>query len=319
MDKAVILLNMGAPNNLGEVELFLKNMFNDENIITVKNKLLRKFIAFMIVTSRKKVAIENYKQIGGKSPLLENTAKLVKKLQEKDNSTLITFAMRYTPPFSKDVIDRLKQKDIKEIFLLPLYPQYSTTTTKSSIEEFIKETNKASFKAKITFIKRFYKEKEFNEAIVSQIEKESKELNISKTDLIFSAHSLPKKIIQRGDSYQKEVEEHMQILSNMLEKKGIRFNNIHLAYQSKLGPVKWIGPSLEEKLETISNKNVLIYPISFLLDNSETIQELHIEYADFAKKLGFESYKVCKCLNDDDKFIDFLHNYYTNNNNLSIL
>ena len=319
MDKAVILLNMGAPNNLGEVELFLKNMFNDENIITVKNKLLRKFIAFMIVTSRKKVAIENYKQIGGKSPLLENTAKLVKKLQEKDNSTLITFAMRYTPPFSKDVIDRLKQKDIKEIFLLPLYPQYSTTTTKSSIEEFIKEANKASFKAKITFIKRFYKEKEFNEAIVSQIEKESKELNISKTDLIFSAHSLPKKIIQRGDSYQKEVEEHMQILSNMLEKKGIRFNNIHLAYQSKLGPVKWIGPSLEEKLETISNKNVLIYPISFLLDNSETIQELHIEYADFAKKLGFESYKVCKCLNDDDKFIDFLHNYYTNNNNLSIL
>ena len=319
MDKAVILLNMGAPNNLGEVELFLKNMFNDENIITVKNKLLRKFIAFMIVTSRKKVAIDNYKQIGGKSPLLKNTEKLVKKLQEKDNSTLITFAMRYTPPFSKDVIDRLKQKDIKEIFLLPLYPQYSTTTTKSSIEEFIKEANKASFKAKITFIKRFYKEKEFNEAIVSQIEKESKELNISKTDLIFSAHSLPKKIIQRGDSYQKEIEEHVQILSNMLEKKGIRFNNIHLAYQSKLGPVKWIGPSLEEKLETLSNKNVFIYPISFLLDNSETIQELHIEYADFVKKLGFESYKVCKCLNDDDKFIDFLHNYYTNNNNLSIL
>ena len=317
MDKAVILLNMGAPNNFGEVELFLKNMFNDENIITVKNRFLRKFIAFMIVTSRKKVAIDNYKQIGGKSPLLENTKKLIQKLQKKDNSTFITFAMRYTPPFSKDVIDQLKKKNIKEVFLLPLYPQYSTTTTKSSIEEFIEKANSLSLNAKITFIKRFYKERGLNEAIISKIEKEVEALCPSKIDLIFSAHSLPQRIVDKGDSYQKEIEEHVQILSDMLIKKGVRFKNIHLAYQSKLGPVKWIGPSLEEKLKTISNKNVLIYPISFLLDNSETIQELHIEYADFAKKLGFESYKVCKCLNDDDKFISFLHKYYTNNYSLS--
>ena len=311
MNKAVILLNMGAPNNLDEVELFLKNMFNDENIITVKNRLLRKFIAFMIVASRKKVAKENYKQIGGKSPLLENTERLIKKLQEKDSSTYITYAMRYTPPFSKDVIAKLKQKDIKKVFLLPLYPQYSTTTTKSSIEEFIDEANKASLKAKITYTKRFYKEKGFNLVIISQIKKEIEGLDISKMDLIFSAHSLPQKIVDRGDSYQKEIEEHVQILSDMLKEKGIIFNNIHLAYQSKLGPIKWIGPSLEEKLETITSKNVLVYPISFLLDNSETIQELHIEYANIAKKLGYANYKVCKCLNDDDDFAKFLYKYFT--------
>ena len=310
MSKTIVLLNMGGPTSPKEVELFLKNMFNDENIITVKSKLLRKFIAYIIVTSRKKVAIENYKQIGGKSPLVENTKKLIEKLQKKDNSVFITYAMRYTPPFSKDVIKELKQIGIKELFLLPLYPQYSTTTTKSSIEDFLEESKKAELNANITFTKRFYKEKDFNKAIVSQIKKESSGTDLSKLDLIFSAHSLPQKIVNRGDSYQKEIEEHVQILSKMLQEEGMNFNKIHLAYQSKLGPVKWIGPSLEEKLTKLSNKNVLIYPLSFVLDNSETIQELHIEYAKIAQKLNYEIYKVSHCLNDNDDFVDFIHKHY---------
>ncbi len=313
MSKAIVLLNMGAPSSLSEVELFLKNMFNDRNIITVKSKLLRKFIAFMIVTSRKRAAINNYKQIGNKSPLLDNTKKLIKKLQKRDDSVFVTFAMRYTPPFSKDVINKLKQIGTKEIFLLPLYAQYSTTTTKSSIEDFLEELKRAKLDIKTTFIKRFYKERDLNKAIVSKIKEELKSSNPSKIDLIFSAHSLPQKIIDRGDSYQKEIEEHVKILSKMLNDEKIHFNKIHLAYQSKLGPIKWIGPSLEEKLAKISNKNVLIYPISFLLDNSETLQELHIEYAKIAKELGFDSYKVCSCLNDSDEFVEFLHKCYIDN------
>ena len=314
MSKALVLLNMGGPANLEEVELFLKNMFNDENIITIKSELLRKFIAFMIVTSRKKTAKENYRQIGGKSPLVENTKKLIQKLQEKDNSIFITYAMRYTPPFSKDVIKDLKQKDIKKLFLLPLYPQYSTTTTKSSIEDFLRESKKAGFDADITFTERFYKEKDFNKVIISQIKKEMGDSNASKTDLIFSAHSLPQKIIDKGDSYQKEVEEHVQILSKMLQEEGVKFNKIHLAYQSKLGPVKWIGPSLDEKLAKLTNKNVLIYPISFLLDNSETTQELHIEYAKIAESLNYEGYKVSNCLNDSSDFVEFIHKHYIDSN-----
>lgn len=313
MQKALILLNMGGPNNLNEVEIFLKNMFNDENIITAKSKLLRRFIAFMIVNFRKHKAIENYKEIGGKSPLVDNTKKLVQKLQDKNEQTYISYAMRYTPPFSEDVIKELKTKDIKEIFLLPLYPHYSTTTTKSSLEDFMKKLKEHDLKARIIFTERFYKERKFNEAVINQIKNDTSDIDTKRYDLIFSAHSLPQKIIEKGDTYQKEVKEHVKILSQMLKDEGIEFADIHLAYQSKLGPVKWIGPSLEEKLKTITNKNVFIYPISFILDNSETTQELHIEYDKIAKSLGYKNYKVFECLNNNDDFVEFIHNYYIDN------
>jgi ferrochelatase len=305
---------MGGPNNLDEVEIFLKNMFNDKNIITVKNNLLRKFISFMIVNFRKKQAIENYKDIGGKSPLVDNTKKLIKKLQDKNNEIFITYAMRYTPPFSEEVITKLKDKDIKEVFLLPLYPHFSTTTTKSSLEDFTDKAKKSGLNARIISIQRFYREKEFNKAIVRQIKNETKDIDVKQYDLIFSAHSLPKKIIENGDTYQQEIEEHVKLLSQMLSNEDIEFADIHLAYQSKLGPVKWIGPSLEEKLKTIANKNVFIYPVSFTLDNSETIQELHIEYKNIAKNLEYKNYKVFKCLNDNDDFVEFIHNYYIDKN-----
>jgi len=314
MQKALILLNMGGPNNTEEIELFLKNMFNDKNIITTKSDILRKLIAFMIVKFRKKTAIQNYKDIGGKSPLVGNTEKLIEKLQKKDANTFVTYAMRYTPPFSKDIIKKLKEKEIKEIFLMPLYPHYSTTTTKSSLEDFIEQLQKEGLSAKITSTERFYKEDDFNKAIINQIRDEIKDIDTKKYDLIFSAHSLPEKIIEKGDTYQKEIEEHVIILSDLLSRENIKFNQIHLAYQSKLGPVKWIGPSLEEKLKKISNKNVFIYPISFVLDNSETMQELHIEYDKIAKNTGYKNYKVFNCLNDNDDFVTFIHNYYIDNN-----
>ncbi len=306
--KAVVLLNMGGPNNLNEVSLFLKNMFNDKNIITTKSKILRKIIAFMITSFRTKKAKENYTLIGGKSPLTIYTKKLVEKLQEKSSDTYITFAMRYTPVFSEEVIMDLKNKNIKEVFLLPLYPHYSTTTTKSSLEDFINTAKKLNFEADISSVKRFYKEKLYNEAILQRIIETLKKDNAKKFDLIFSAHSLPQKIIDSGDSYQKEIVENIEILKALLDKKGIKFNKIHLAYQSKLGPVKWLSPSLEEKLKEIANKNVIIYPISFILDNSETEYELNIEYKELSKKLCFNDYRVSKCINDSDIFVTFIKN-----------
>ena len=301
---------MGGPNNLNEVELFLKNMFNDENIIAVKSNLLRKFIAFMIVKSRKKAAIENYKEIGGKSPLVKNTKKLVKKLQEKSEDIYITFAMRYTPPFSKEVIEDLKRRDIKEVFLLPMYPHYSTTTTKSSLEEFVKTAKELKYDAKINSVKRFYKEEGYNKAVIEKIKGRLGNDDPKEFDLIFSAHSLPQKIIDSGDSYKDEIEDNVTILEDMLKKNALNFHKIHIAYQSKLGPVKWLEPSLEDKLRELKEKKVIIYPISFILDNSETLQELHIEYANIAKELGLKEYRVCSCLNDSIIFIDFIHNYY---------
>jgi len=310
LKKALVLLNMGGPNNLNEVELFLKNMFNDENIITVKSQLLRKFIAFMIVKGRKKAAIENYKEIGGKSPLVKNTKNLIKKLQEKSEDIHITFAMRYTPPFSKEVVEDLKKRDIKEVFLLPMYPHYSTTTTKSSLEEFVKTAKELKYDAKISSVKRFYKEEGYNKAVIEKIKDRLGSDDSKEFDLIFSAHSLPQKIIDSGDSYKDEIEDNVKILEDMLKKNALTFRKIHIAYQSKLGPVKWLEPSLEDKLRELRDKKIIIYPISFILDNSETLQELHIEYAAKAKELGVKDYRVCSCLNDSIIFIDFIHRYY---------
>lgn len=300
MKKAVILLNMGGPNNLDEVELFLKNMFNDKNIITVKCNLLRKFIAFMITTLRKNEAKSNYQKLGGKSPLVGYTEKLTKKLQKAFGDEIyVSYAMRYTPPFVKEVANDLKSKGIEDIFLFPLYPQYSTTTTKSSLEDF-KEVVPS---LKINAIERFYRDQKYNEAVIQRMKESLGEDDSKEFDLIFSAHSLPQKIVDAGDGYQDEVIENVDILKNMLKDNGLNFNNIHIAYQSKLGPVKWLEPSLEDKLKGIKNKKVIIYPISFILDNSETEFELDIEYREIAKELGFKDYRVSKCLNDSDLFV----------------
>lgn len=302
--KALILLNMGGPNNLDEVTVFLTNMFNDKNIITVKSDLFRAFIAFMIVSSRKKIAKSNYEKLGGKSPLVGYTKKLVAKLQERFPEIYVDFAMRYTPPFADEIVSKLKEQNIEEIFLLPLYPQFSTTTTKSSLEDFKEALKKISYTPKIKSVKRFYKNQFYNELLIEKIKEVLGEKNSKEFELIFSAHSLPQKIVAKGDPYEREINEHVKELTELLHVKDLEFANIHLAYQSKLGPVKWLEPSLEDKLKSLSNKKVLIVPLSFTIDNSETEFELHMEYKDIAQKLGLQEYLVAKCPNDDAKFIE---------------
>ncbi len=305
MHRALVLLNMGGPNNLQEVELFLQNMFKDKNILPIKSELLRRFVAFMITAMRKDEAKKNYEKLGGKSPLVSHTKNLVDKLQYKLTDTYVTYSMRYTPPFAKETIQKLLAKNIKEVYLLPLYPHYSTTTTKSSLEDFYNSAKGLGFHARFYDIANFYKNRLFNEAIVQQIVQ-----SVERPDeynLIFSAHSLPQKIIDRGDPYLDEIQEHIKILSNLL---GRRFNSYHLAFQSKLGPLRWLEPALDEKLKEFKGKKVLVYPISFVLDNSETEFELHIEYKEIAKSLGVKEYRVVECLNDSQKLVDALIDIY---------
>ena len=294
---------MGGPNNLDEVKVFLSNMFNDKNIITVKSSLLRSFIAFMITTLRTKTAQNNYAKIGGKSPIVGYTQKLVSKLQAALPSLHVSFIMRYTPPFSKEVIEELKSKGIEEVILLPLYPHYSTTTTKSSLEDFEKNANALAFHPKVRIIERFYEDNNYNNLIIQKIIEALGNNDAKEIELIFSAHSLPQKIVDKGDPYQKEISLHVRLLKSILEAKNIRFKDIHIAYQSKLGPVKWLEPSLEEKLKSLETKNALIVPLSFTIDNSETEFELSIEYKEVADTLGFKYYSVARCPNDDDAFV----------------
>lgn len=305
MKKALLLLNMGGANSLDDVEIFLTNMFNDPYILGIKNKFLRKFVAFMITKGRLKTAKHNYEQIGGKSPLCELTAKLCEKISSLQSEfDAVDFAMNYTSPFVKDVLK--KYEKFYEIVLLPLYPHHSQTTITSSLDDFKKAKEELNLKAKISLCEPFYDDDAYNKIIISHILEAVKDTDISDISLIFSAHSLPRKIIEKGDIYEKHINEHVQILSKMLKEQGLNFKDVSLAYQSRLGPVKWLEPSLNEALAKCENKKALIYPLSFCIDNSETIFELVIEYAKLAKELNFSFYKVVECPNFSDDFSSFI-------------
>lgn len=297
--RALVLLNMGGPRNKEELKMFLTNMFNDRNIITVKNELVRKMIAYFIVRGRLDEAWENYEAIGGKSPINEITEKLVDKCNEKIEGFKVYQAMRYTPPFTDTVVEQIKKDGITDILLLPLYPQFSTTTTKSSVQEFIEWT---PYDYKLKYLEEFYTNDMFNECIINEIAKNVDDA--SEYNLIFSAHGLPQKIVDKGDPYQEQMIEHVEILSKKLEEKSINFKSINLAYQSKVGPMKWLEPSLDDMLKNFKNQKVIIYPIAFIVDNSETDFELDIEYREIAEEIGIEDFKVCKCVNDSDEFVE---------------
>ncbi|MBC2883038.1 ferrochelatase [Campylobacter sp. Marseille-Q3452] len=303
--RLILLLNMGGPNDLSEVGVFLKNMFNDPYILGIKSPILRKFVAFMITSSRLKTAQNNYRQIGGKSPICELTARLCGKISHfLDDDTAVAFAMNYTPPFAKDVLAEFTEAS--EIVVFPLYPHHSFTTVSSSISDFEKARAELNLKAKVKIVEPFFEDERYNEIIVDGIEKSARDLNADEITLVFSAHSLPQKMIDAGDIYEEHVKRHVQILTEILEKRGVKFKQILLAYQSKLGPVKWLEPSLNQALAEMKDKKALIYPISFCIDNSETVFELSKEFKRIADELKFDFYDVVACPNDDDKFAKFI-------------
>ena len=298
---------MGGPNNLDEVEMFLKNMFADKNILTMKSDLLRKFVGGMITFTRTESSQEIYRQLGGKSPIVGHTKKLVTKLQERLGvDVIVDFAMRYTPPFAGEVIERLNAAAVDKIYLIPLYPQYSTTTTKSSLEDFEEEYHRVGKEALLVEKKHFFENESYNKAVIQSIKSCVGSAEYRDFDIIFSAHGLPVKIVQAGDVYQRHVERHVEILKNMLQEQEMAFHDVHLAYQSKVGRMEWLSPSLEDKLESVRNRGVVIFPIAFTIDNSETDFELDIEYREIAEQFGFKEYRVASCPNDSDLFVDAL-------------
>jgi len=291
--------------------MFLTNMFNDKNILTMKSNLLRKFVGGMITFSRTENSQEIYRQLGGKSPIVGHTKSLVKKLQARLGSHLmVDFAMRYTPPFADEVIEKLVEKKIDKIYLIPMYPQYSTTTTKSSLEDFEEKYHNAGGEALLVEIKHYFENESYNQAILQSIKNTVGDADYKDFDIIFSAHGLPKKIVKAGDVYEKHVNRHVEILKTMLTTQEMNFHEVHLAYQSKVGPMEWLTPSLEDKLQTVRNRGVIVFPLAFTIDNSETDFELEIEYREIAEGFGFKDYRVCRCPNDSESFVDALVEIY---------
>lgn len=307
MKRAILLMNMGGPNNLDEVKLFLTNMFNDKRIISAP-KPIRSLIAKLITFKRTKEAQDNYSHLGGKSPLVGYTQELINKLENEITDASIHMVMRYTPPFASDVLENLH--DVDEIYAIPLYPHFSSTTTLSSYDDLYDTLVKLRIKAKIKTVDHYYNDKHYNSAIVERIKEKLDGEDPKNFELIFSAHGLPKKIIEKGDLYQKHIKYNVYHARKALMLAGVNFHNTHLAYQSRLGPLEWIKPYLDDKLKSLKKKKVIIFPIAFTLDNSETEFELEVEYREIAEEMGFEDYRVAKAPNDHPEFVKCLANIY---------
>ena len=308
MKRAVVLLNMGGPNNLDEVEVFLNNMFNDKRIISAP-KPIRMLIAKLITWTRKKEAKSSYAALGGKSPLVGYTKQLISKLEEGIDAT-VHMAMRYTPPYSSDTLQGLKNVD--EIYAIPLYPHYSSTTTLSSMEDFEENIKKQGIDAKVRTLDSYYKHPYYIAATVERIRETLGKDNPDEFELVFSAHGLPQKIIDKGDKYQRHIKYNVYHARKALLEAGIHFHKTHLAYQSRLGPLEWIRPYLDDKLKSLKKKKVIVYPIAFTIDNSETEFELDVEYREIAEEIGFEEYRVAKAPNDHPLFVKCIANIYEN-------
>jgi ferrochelatase len=310
MKKAIVLMNMGGPNNLGEVDVFLKNMFNDKYIIGAPQPV-RAMIGWLIRKKRLKASQYNYSLLGGVSPIVGHTKRLIRRFEKLVDADVF-HVMRYTPPFANDVIAKIKHYD--EIYAIPMYPHYSITTTRSSIEDLQRFAKMYGVDKKIKTmnIDSYFDNKLYNRAIVERIKESVGDDNSEDFTLIFSAHGLTQKIIDKGDPYQKHILANVKAAKAELESQGIKFKNIEVAYQSRLGPMEWIRPYLEDKLAEVvkTNKKVIIYPTSFTVDNSETQGELGIEYREVADELGFEDYRVAKAPNNHPLFLECLTEIY---------
>ncbi|MBD3796264.1 MAG: ferrochelatase [Campylobacterales bacterium] len=309
MKNAILLLNMGGPNNLDEVEVFLNNMFNDKRIIAAP-KPVRYLIAKLITFKRKNEAKENYKALGGKSPIVAYTNKLIEELKKSIKDASVHMVMRYTPPFASDVLKELQ--GVENIYAIPLYPHFSSTTTLSSYDDLEKGLKKNNIDAQVKKIDAYYNDQYYNQAIYERIMECLNGEDPSEYELVFSAHGLPKKIIEQGDLYQKHIKQNVYYARKALVANNVMFHKTHLAYQSRLGPLEWIRPYLDDKLKSLTKKKVIIYPIAFTIDNSETEFELDVEYKEIAEELGFEEYRVAKAPNNHPEFVKCLANIYEN-------
>lgn len=306
MKRAIILMNMGGPNNLHEVRVFLHNMFNDKYIIGAPQPI-RAMIAKFIIFKRIDEAQGNYKKLGGMSPIVGHTKRLVRRLAKVVDADVF-HEMRYTPPFANEVLQKVKDYD--EIYAIPMYPHYSSTTTKSSYEDLLKNAKKLGIDTnKFKTIDKYYDNTLYNKAIVERIKEALKGEDSKEFELVFSAHGLTQRTIDKGDPYQKHILANVEFAKRELQEQGIAFKKIHVAYQSRLGPLEWLRPYMEDKLKEIKSK-VIIYPISFTVDNSETEFELDIEYKEVADELGIKDYRVAKAPNHHPCFLAALKSIY---------
>jgi protoporphyrin/coproporphyrin ferrochelatase len=306
----VLLLNLGGPDKLEDVGPFLYNLFSDPEIIRLPFPWLQKPLAWFIATRRTGRSQENYKKIGGGSPLRRITEAQGEALKEQllalGKDAEIYIGMRYWHPYTEEAIARLTQDNIDELVILPLYPQFSISTSGSSFRllEHMWKTNPKLQKQKYTVIPSWYKQPGYLQAMAELIIQELEQLeNPDEGHVFFSAHGVPKSYVEEaGDPYQQEIEECTELIMRTLN----RPNPHTLAYQSRVGPVEWLQPYTENAIEELGEqgvKNLVVVPISFVSEHIETLEEIDIEYRELAEIAGIHNFRRVPALNTHPVFI----------------
>ncbi len=314
MDRiGVLLLNLGGPEKIQDVRPFLYNLFSDPEIIRLPFPIFQKPLAWLIASSRRKKSEENYRLIGGGSPLRRITEEqgqcLQSLLEESGQPSKIYIGMRYWHPFTEEAIAQIKTDGISHVVILPLYPQFSISTSGSSFrileEMWKKDPDLAGIN--YTLIPSWYDNPGYLSAITGLIKSELANFeNPELVHIFFSAHGVPQSYVEEaGDPYQQEIEHCTKLIMENLNLP----NAYNLAYQSKVGPVDWLKPYTEDAIKELGEqgiKDLLIIPISFVSEHIETLEEIDIEYREVAHVAGISNFRRMPALNSDPDFIQAL-------------
>lgn len=301
----VVLFQLGGPDSLEAIEPFLFNLFCDPDIIDFPfARLGRKPLAKLISTTRARKVQHHYAMIGGGSPIRRFTEQQARALQFKladcgvDARCFV--AMRYWHPFTAEAVAQLHAAHCDEVVLLPLYPQYSSTTTGSSLNEWRRHFRED---LPVHAVEPFYRNPLYLDALAEKVEDALARFpDPDRPELVFSAHSVPLSVIEKGDPYQRQIEETVELLM----RRGGWPNSHRICYQSKVGASKWLQPSLHRTLRDVAAqkiREVCIVPISFVSDHVETLGEIDHEARHEAAELGIERFEMTSGLNDSPTFI----------------
>ncbi|HKT20464.1 MAG TPA: ferrochelatase [Stellaceae bacterium] len=287
----VVLMNLGGPDSAGAVEPFLFNLFYDSAIIQLPNPF-RWLIAKLIARRRGRVARQIFAKIGNVSPLLQNTQAQAAALERVlGQGFRVAIAMRYWAPRASEAAAALKAWEVERVILLPLYPQFSSTTTASSITDWDHAARKIGLGVPTRAICCYPAEAGFVAAVASAIDRAiaAWPAEIALPRLLLSAHGLPQRVVARGDPYQSQVEQTARAIHAALSSRNIE---AVVCYQSRVGPLKWLMPATDAEIRRAGEdgRGVIVAPIAFVSEHSETLVELDIEYRHLAAASGVPRY-----------------------------
>lgn len=317
---AVILFNLGGPDSKEAIKPFLFNFFTDPAIIGAPKPIRWLLAKYISIKRTRREAGDSYACLGYKSPLLENSQRQAVALEKKLNSETAGeerayrcfVSMRYWHPRAAAIVRQVMSYAPDEVVLLPLYPQFSTTTTGSSLKEWEKEAQKAGLAAPVRRICCYPFNDGFIRASADLVKKAYEETaaqaaakGLPKPRVLFSAHGLPEKIIQGGDPYQWQCEQTAEKIAAAL---GIKDLDWQICYQSRVGPLKWIGPATDEAIAQAGADGVpvVIYPHAFVSEHVETLVEIDEEYREMAESRGVPLFTKVDTVGENKAFIDGL-------------